>query len=266
METVGLIFAAGLGTRLKPFTDSHPKALAPVTKGLTAFDIALKNITRAGINTVAVNIHHFPEQMRSHIAECEKYGAAIVISDESALLLDTGGGLLKASRLLPEDSAILIQNADIVTDVDLAEMKREFENSSADVMILASERDTSRYLLFDTENRLHGWKNIKTGQVKPPVIEDDLEDLHKLAFGGIHLLSPKALKRLNVYHKTIVGSCEDEITPFPIMDFYIWNCSLPKVEQLDIRAWHPKKSYRWHDIGTPERLMAVQSEYKGLQL
>ncbi|MDE6126575.1 MAG: NTP transferase domain-containing protein, partial [Muribaculaceae bacterium] len=132
----GMIFAAGVGSRLRPFTDEHPKALAPVG-GIPMLRRVIEKMTEAGISRIVVNVHHFPQQIVSYLEENDNFGADISVSDESAELLDTGGGLLHARRFLDGDEPVLVHNADILTDFDISRMARAHSDSGALATLLA---------------------------------------------------------------------------------------------------------------------------------
>lgn len=236
-----MIFAAGLGTRLRPLTDTRPKALVDVA-GTAALDRVARNLAAAGATDIVINIHHFPELMRSHIAAMDVPGARITVSDEARLLLDTGGGVVHAAPMLRDDRPVLLHNVDIMTSLDLADFYAEAERSGADALLLTSPRSTSRYLLFDSEGRMKGWLNRTTGQVRPEGLQTD--GLTPLAFGGIHVVSQRLIRELEDYGK--------DRPKFSITDFYIDRCG-----DLDIRAWQAPADTRWHDIGRPESLRSA---------
>lgn len=233
-----MIFAAGLGTRLRPLTDTRPKALVEVA-GTAALDRVAGRMADAGFDDITVNIHHFPELMRSHIAGMKIPGTRLRVSDESALLLDTGGGVAHAAPLLSDTRPVLLHNVDIMTSLDLAAFYAEAEHSGTDALLLVAPRTTSRYLLFDSGGRMRGWLNRSTGQVRPEGL--DTAGLTPLAFGGIHVVSQRLIKELEEYAR--------EKPRFSITDFYIDRCG-----DLDIRGWQAPESLRWHDIGKPESL------------
>ena len=146
-----LVFAAGLGTRLRPLTDHKPKALVELC-GVTMLERVITNIKNCGITDVVVNVHHFGDQIIDFLKNKDNFGINITISDERDLLLDTGGGILKARHLLEGDEAFLVHNADILTDLNLAEMIAYHKANGADVTLLAKQRSTQRYLVFGENN------------------------------------------------------------------------------------------------------------------
>ncbi len=209
-----MIFAAGLGTRLRPLTDTMPKALVPVG-GKPLLEILICKLISSGFTDIVINVHHFAEQIVRFVEEHDAFGANISFSDERERLLETGGGIKKAMPLLQEgekaDSPILVHNVDILSNMDLREFYRHGRGAAA--LLLVSERKTQRYLLFNEENRLTGWKNAETGEVKSPYRSLDVEACRKYAFAGIHLFSP----RLFPYFDTWPDK-------FSVIDFYLSVC------------------------------------------
>lgn len=240
-----MIFAAGLGTRLHPLTLSRPKALVEIA-GKTALERAIEAVIDAGAREIVVNVHHFAPMVVEFIGS-KDWGVPIMISDESARLLDTGGGLLKARPMLESSDGepILIHNADIVTDIPLRQMKLD----GADIRLLTSHRESSRRLTFDLNGRLTGWRNMLTGEIMGKPEPDD----RSLAFGGIHLVSPAIFEALEKYAPSN--------TPFSLTPFYIAN-----VEKLDIRCWQQPDGTRWHDIGRPLTLESAREDFADLHI
>ena len=193
-----MIFAAGLGTRLKPITDTMPKALVPVCGQPLLYHV-INKLVAAGYDDLVVNVHHFPDQI-IHYLHSHDFGARIAVSDERDFLRETGGGIRYAKHLLTEDEIpgqagndgiepFLVHNVDIVSNLDLNWL-REQHREGALATLVASERKTQRYFLFDEDNRLKGWTNIATGEVRSPFPDIDPDRCRKLAFAGIHLMSP----------------------------------------------------------------------------
>lgn len=206
-----MIFAAGLGTRLKPFTDTIPKALVRVG-GTTLLEHTVRRLADAGADRMVVNVHHFAQQIKDFLHERQNFGCDIRISDESKELLDTGGGLKKAQGMFRPDEPVLIHNVDILSNVDL----REFycNNCNADAALLVSERKTRRYLLFDSEMRLVGWTDTETGLVRSPYHNLNVDKCRKLAFAGMHLFSPRLFPLFSRFPDK-----------FGIIDFYLSVCN-----------------------------------------
>jgi NDP-sugar pyrophosphorylase family protein len=184
-----MIFAAGLGTRFKPWTDNHPKALALVN-GKSLLQRNIEYLQRYDIRDVVVNVHHFPDQIIDEIEEANGWGSDITISDESDELLDTGGGLLKAKHLLFRDEPILTLNVDIITEINLKHFLSQHQQQEALITVAVTERSTSRYLLFNKYNRLVGWRNKTTGEEKIVIVT---KDIFEKAYSGIALFQPEAL-------------------------------------------------------------------------
>ncbi len=185
----GMILAAGLGTRLKPFTENHPKALLPINgKSLLQRNIAF--LQSFGVNDIVVNVHHFAEQIISTLKENNGWGANIMVSDETDEVLETGGGLKKAGFFLQDAvEPFVLMNADMLTDLDLGAMKNLHTQSKVLATLAVTNRSTSRYLLFDDNNILCGWLNEKTGEQKGKAGT-------KKAFSGIHIISPQIFKHI----------------------------------------------------------------------
>lgn len=242
-----MIFAAGLGTRLRPLTDTIPKALVPVG-GKPSLQRVIERLRDAGIGQIIVNIHHFPDKIKTFLAKNNNFGVDIAISDESDQLLDTGGGLLKALPLIG-DSPVLLHNADIATDVDLGAMIESHQRSSADATLLVAQRQSSRQLLFDGTGLMRGWKNLSTGELRPSKLTDD-SMLTPMAFNGIHIIEPTLYPRLTEY-----GRQHGRV--FSITPFYIDAC-----QAANIREYQPREPYRWHDIGRPESLAKANEMYR----
>lgn len=248
-----MIFAAGLGTRLKPITDSIPKALLPIG-GKTLLEWQLDKLRTAGITDVVINIHHFPEQI---VAFCHQLVTAptkpqfanmhIQFSDESEQLLETGGGLRKAGALLcggqkgsetHGEEPILVMNVDVLSNIDIADVLAAHQPESLATLVV-SERKTQRYFVFDNALTLRGWTNIATGETKPTTFST--EGLRLLAFSGMHVVSPRIFEQMQ--------SWPDR---FPIVDFY-----LSALQSNTIKAYVPT-DYRMMDIGKIDHLSEAE--------
>ena len=205
-----MIFAAGLGTRLKPITDSIPKALVPVN-GKPLLQLIIEKLKLAGFTEIIVNVHHFPDQIIEFLKENNNFGIRIEVSDERDELLDTGGGIRKAAWFFDDGKPFLVHNVDILSNIDLNELYKVHLTSNSLATLVVSKRDTFRYLLFNQNLRLCGWINEKTGETKPVGFYKTNSHL-KLAFSGIQVLSPQIFDLMN------------ELNPkFPVMDFYLSN-------------------------------------------
>jgi len=193
-----MILAAGLGTRLKPFTDNHPKALAPVN-GKTLLQRNIEYLQQYGFDDLIINVHHFAEQITDIIFQNNGWGSKITISNESDMVLETGGGLLKAAHFFKETNLpFLLMNVDILTDLDLHKMLEFHQQHQALATLAIRRRETSRYLLFDDKNRMVGWKNIKTNETKQV---RDCSSSSLFAFSGVHIIQPDFFKFITLTGK-----------------------------------------------------------------
>ena len=244
-----MIFAAGLGSRLKPLTDTMPKALVPVA-GCPMLEHVILKLKASGFTERVINIHHFGEQIIDFLKTNNDFGLTIHISDERDRLLDTGGGIRKA-RLFFENSGepFLVHNVDILSDMNLKELYDFHMQSGSVATLLASRRTTSRYLLFDTERKLRGWINKDTGQVKPEGFHYDESLYREYAFSGIHVFSPAVFRLMEA------PRWEGK---FSIMDFYLATCG-----QTDYSGYLAEK-LELIDIGKPETLARAEEFVKKL--
>jgi NDP-sugar pyrophosphorylase family protein len=224
-----MIFAAGLGTRLKPLTDTMPKALVPLA-GKPLLQWQVEKLRDAGITDIIVNVHHFPDMIIDTIRANQGWGCNIMISDERDCLLDTGGGLKKAVTgygLQVTGEPILACNVDILSNIDIRDLIAHYSES----LLVVSERDTQRYLCFDANERLCGWTNIKTGELKGH------EGRH-LAFSGMQILSPEVLALLPQMLQE----------KFSLIDFY-----LHVMNEVPLKAFVPDH-YRMMDVGKIDQI------------
>lgn len=203
-----LIFAAGLGTRLKPLTDTMPKAMVPIN-GKPLVQILIEKLKAIGVKEVVINVHHFAQQIIDFVNANDSFGITIKFSDETDMLLETGGGLKKAAKLFSTDAPILVHNVDILSNADL----QQLYDQAASTTLLVSYRETQRYLLFNDENRLVGWTNIATGQVRSPYANLDVSSCKRYAFSGIQVFHPSLLKYMDSWEGK-----------FSIIDFYLSIC------------------------------------------
>ncbi len=226
MECV--IFAAGLGTRLRPLTDNMPKALVPVA-GKPLLAHVLEKMAAAGFSDAVVNVYHFADQIIDYLATHD-FGLRVTVSDERELLLETGGGLRHAQSLLNADAPFLVHNVDILSNLDLAAFYKMHQSCDL-ATLLVSDRKTSRYLLFDEQQRLVGWTNVQTGEVRSPYQNLDVAACQKLAFAGIHTISPDVFPLMEGWPDR-----------FSIIDFYLSVCAthtirgvqMPNLRMLDV--------------------------------
>ena len=229
-----MIFAAGLGTRLKPLTNNQPKALVEIA-GKSLLQRCIENLVGQGIDDIVINVHHFPQQITGFLKQHHNFGANIQISDESAELLDTGGGILRAKPLLQENQPVLIINVDVLTSLDFSKLEKFHLKEKALASLVVRKRETSRYLLFDETNQLTGWKNSKTGEEKI-CRENQFAGSTAYAFSGIQLIQPRLFDLI------------EEQGKFSIIDLYL---RLAKTET--IKAFVDEESI-WMDLGKYEQL------------
>ena len=270
-----MIFAAGLGTRLKPLTDTMPKALVRVG-GEPLIKRVIMNLAAAGVDRIVVNVHHFAGQIIDYLKDNDNFGLDIRISDETAGLLETGGGIKKAAPLFDPADPILIHNVDILSNVDLREFyqvasrsekgkvkseesecgseKGKVENEdgrgkneesnccdAVDAVLLVSWRKTKRYLLFNDDMKLVGWTNIETGEVRSPYPDLDPKKCRMYAFAGIHALSPRLLKMMDEFPDR-----------FGIIDFYLKACATHNIKG------YVKDDLKLMDIGKLDTLAQAE--------
>lgn len=204
------VFAAGLGTRLKPITDTMPKALVPI-QGKPLLGHVMEKLQGCGMANFVINIHHFGQQIVDYLQQ-NWSNVPVAISDEREALLETGGAIKKARGILGNES-FLIHNVDILSNANLAQLATEHSNKKAAATLLVSNRKSSRYLLFDGDMRLKAWTNTQTGEVKSPYQDIDINTLTPYAFGGIHCFSPVLFDEMDAYPER-----------FSIIDFYLDQC------------------------------------------
>lgn len=235
-----MIMAAGLGTRLKPWTERHPKALVPVC-AVPVLDRLISKLKDEGFDRIVVNVHHFAGQVREHLS-AHDYGVRIDISDETDELLDTGGALVKAAPIfLADGGPVLVHNVDILSNQDLCGLVREHERNGNDITLLTSGRESSRKLIFDTDGELKGWHNNVTDEYRPAGCKPG-RDMSEEAFSGIYVLGADAVKSLADYSHR---SCRAK---FPIMDYL-----LSHPDGVAIRKVRNDR-LRMLDIGKPDAL------------
>lgn len=253
-----MIFAAGLGTRLKPLTDTMPKALVPLA-GKPLLQWQIEKLRAAGITDIVVNVHHFPDMIIDFLKQNDNFGCHIQVSDERDMLLDTGGGLRKAEEQFrslgvkefrSSSEGILVCNVDILSNIDIPSLLKAYNPEEMGVVVV-SERSTQRYLLFDQSLRLCGWTNTATGEVKPtpcPFLEEGelSKELKLLAFSGTHVLNPKVFARLD----ELAAQKGDK---FSLIDLY-----LSIVDKEVVRAYIPA-DYRMMDVGKIDQISEAEA-------
>lgn len=252
------ILAAGMGTRLKPLTDKMPKALVPVG-GRPLVQILLEKLKQEGQQenkkegkrlSIVINIHHYGQQIVEFVKGRNGFDLPIQFSDESDELLETGGGLKKAARLFEDEAPILIHNVDILSNVNLWEFyQQHLDDEKVAATLIVSQRETKRYLLFDNDNRLVGWTNVESGEVKSPYPELKVETCRKYAFSGIHIVSHSLIEQMKDWGRK-----------FPIMDFYLSVCD-KLVIKCDVR-----KNLQLLDVGKLDSLNQAETMLKNLGL
>ena len=241
-----MIFAAGLGTRLKPLTDRIPKALVRVG-GEPLLKRVIFQLKDAGFTRIVVNVHHFSNQIIDYLRDNDNFGMDIRISDESDKLLETGGGIKKAWPLFDQKEPVLIHNVDILSNEDLKKFYQMEAETPLAARLLVSVRKTKRYLLFDDTMRLVGWTNIETGEVKSPYKDLDPKQYKMYAFSGIHMVAPSLFPLM-----------EEEPDKFPIMDFYLRHCDKVRIEG------YVKNDLKLMDVGKQETLKEAEQFLQNL--
>jgi len=242
-----LILAAGLGTRLGPFTADRPKALVEV-QGRTMLEHQLHHLSQAGFDRFVINIHHFADKVEQYLKENRNFGLDITLSDESNLLLDTGGGIRQAMHLLQDDAPLLVHNVDIFSNTDLKKLYDTHIKSGADATLLTARRNTSRYLYFNNSGALCGWSNEKTGQVRSPLSDFDKRNYTPYAFQGIHVISKSILPLLDAIPEQRFG----------ITDFYVSNAGNLNLQMVECDP------SQWVDAGKPETLSKAAQIVKSI--
>jgi len=233
-----LIFAAGLGTRLRPLTNEKPKALVEID-GKTLLQITIEKLVSFGFNEILINVHHFADLMIATIEKNKGWGAKITISDEREELLETGGGLKKAAWFFNDEQPFLVHNVDIIHDLDLSELYQFHLENEALATLAIRKRTTSRYLLFDNAMQLRGWQNIKTGEVK--IAKKTVGQLWSFGFSGIHIMNSEIFNLLN------------ESGKFSIINPYLRLCKTELIQGFN------HSDSVWIDVGKHESLEEAKS-------
>ena len=234
-----LIFAAGKGTRLKPFTDSHPKALALVND-VPLLERNIKYLQSFGVTEFVINVHHFGEQIVEFLEKNNHFGAKIDISDEKDELLETGGGLLFAQKYLENEENFLIMNADILTDLNIHELVKFHETHLPLATLAVSDRNSSRKLFFNSEMVLKGWMNKNSGETKMAEFNNNFKEL---AFSGIHCINSSIFDKIKRRGK------------FSIMEEY-----LDLMFENNILGFQHEA--RLIDVGRPESVIEAEKHFK----
>lgn len=234
-----MILAAGLGTRLRPFTDCHPKALA-IVNGKTLLQRNIEYLQRFGITEVIVNVHHFANQVIDLLNKNNGFGSSITISDETSEVLETGGGLKKAAWFFEDVESFILLNVDILSDMNIKQMIDYHISIKALSTLCVSQRKTSRYFLFDKADNLCGWRNVNAGQEK--IVRPAAKYVEK-AFWGIHVISPQIFEMINRKGK------------FSIVDVYMDLC-----KTNTIAAFENNKA-KYIDVGKPESIEIAEKMF-----
>ena len=245
-DTTAMILAAGLGTRLKALTQDKPKALVPLN-GKPLLQHCIENLIANGFHHIVINVHHFGEQIIDFV-ESHHFDADIKISDERDLLMDTGGGIVKATPLFKDSKAVLVHNVDIISNVNLGEMSQQFLASGDDAWLLTQDRVTNRKLLFDDENLLVGWTNKAEERFKwvndsQPALRQAQEPqpyCKEIAFSGLHF-----------FRSDLFAGFEEK--PQSVIDQYL---KLAKNNRIISKPIQPDY---WFDLGKPEQLQAAEA-------
>ena len=238
-----IIFAAGLGTRLKPLTDRLPKALVPVG-GKPLLWHVIRKLQKAGVDEFVINVHHFADLISDYLELEDWFGARIELSVEEEMPLETGGGIRKAAELLQDCESFFAHNVDIISNADLTALATA-ARPEALATLLVSDRQTQRYLLFNDDMRLVGWTNIATGEVRSPYKGLRVENCSKYAFAGIHYISDKILPLL-----------QEMPDRFSIMDFY-----LQVADEFPIYGFAPE-GLQIVDVGKPDTLEKARALFE----
>jgi len=241
-----MIFAAGLGTRLRPLTNHKPKALVEVN-GTPLLEIVIQRLKQHGFTNIVVNVHYFAKQIIRFLEAKNNFDIQISISDETDLLLETGGGLLKAKPFFEgaDNEPFLVHNVDILSDIDLAALYQYHLQNNPLATLVVRNRKTSRYLLFDEENQMCGWKNVKTGEVR--MMRESALSLqpNALAFSGIHVISPSIFQYM-----------PEQESAFSIIETYLQAAKTQKIMA------YPSDGSNWLDVGKPESLAQAKKLLK----
>lgn len=232
-----MIFAAGLGTRLMPLTQDRPKALVEIN-GKTLLEMAITSLVNFGCRSIIINVHHYHDQIIRFLKHKDNFGIEIQISDETEKLLDTGGGIKKASWFFMGNRPFLVHNVDIIGGPDLRRFYNFHISSESIATLAVSGRSSSRYFLFDDQKNLCGWRNVKTGEEK--ITRTPVGELNEKAFSGIHAADPGIFK---YFPK------EDT---FPLVNFLLDVAVEKRISYFE----HPDTE--WFDIGTPEKLKQAE--------
>ena len=240
-----MIFAAGLGTRMKPLTYTMPKALVPVN-GTPLLEIVIRRLMYFGIKDIIINVHYMAEQIEDFLAKKNNFDVNIVISDEREKVLETGGGLKKAQWFFDDKKPFLVCNTDILCDIDIHKLKAQHTENQSIATLAVQKRTTSRYLLFDEKNNLSGWLNTKSGEVK--LSRNESKKLQMLAFSSFQILETKIFDYL-----------PKDKDVFSTIDLF-----LAVSEKEIVKAY--ETTAKWLDVGTPQNILQAEELLKELKM
>lgn len=241
-----MLFAAGLGTRLRPYTNDRPKAMVKIN-GMPLLEIVLRRLKYFGVEEVVVNVHHYAQQIIDFLALKNNFGLTIHISHEKKIVLETGGGLKKARHFFQNNEPFLVHNVDVISDLNLREIYQFHLKNDALSTLAVRERESSRKLLFSKENKqLIGWQNMRTGEQK---ISRKSLIYNNLAFSGIHVISPRIFNFMPKYKRK-----------FSIIDTYL------EAAKTDTILGFPHTYSHWLDVGKIPALAEAQKLLPQIQL
>lgn len=249
-DTTAMILAAGLGTRLGALTQNKPKALVPLN-GKPLLQHCIENLIDNGFRHIVINVHHFGEQIIDFVGS-HHFDADIQISDERDLLMDTGGGIVKATPLFKDSKAVLVHNVDIISNVNLGEMCQQFLDSKDDAWLLTQDRETNRKLLFDDDNLLVGWMNKVEHQFK--WVHDSQSALRQAQGSQLYNYKEMAFNGLHLFRSDLFA--EFEVKRSSVIDLYLY---LAKTNRIISKPIQPDY---WFDLGKPEQLETAEDFLK----
>lgn len=239
-----MILAAGLGTRLRPLTNDRPKAMVEI-QGTPLLEIAIRRLIHFGCEDIIVNVHHFGDQIIQFLVEKNNFGINIAISDERAQLMNTGGGVKKAAHFFNDGAPFLLCNTDILSNIDLRKFYETHLDRGGIATLALRRRTTSRYLIFDQSALLHGWTNVKTGELRLP--RPGSTQFQMWAFSGLHVIDPCLLEKM------------PSQKAFSIIDTYLSACQEGEI------YGYPHDEDAWLDVGKPEMLSQASELYQILR-
>lgn len=242
-----MIFAAGLGTRMRPITNQFPKALVPID-GMPLLEIVIRRLKYFGIKDIIINVHYLADQIEDFLAQKKNFDINILISDEREKVLETGGGLKKAQWFFDDNKPFLVCNTDVLSSINLHQLSLQHIQNQSIATLATQWRKTSRYLIFDENQNLSGWLNTKNGAIR--MSKQDAKLLQMMAFSTFQILDP----RLFQYFPT-----DNDV--FTTIDVF-----LNAVQHGEIIKGFPHNDDMWIDVGTPENIEAAKAIVEAMQL